>query len=268
MKYRIADAVVDFDANRIERADRSVELEPRVAEVLRYLTDNAGRVVTREELLEQVWNTQAISDDAITRCVNLIRRSFDDNARDPRVLQTLTKRGYRLIAPVTLLDGAPRPEASPPQTLVRLDPDLGAFEVSAGAFVAGGAKLIPAIDAFLEVDMTRSGDPAWRWRGRGFSVSTRVSGDDLMLRVRRSLYTLALPIAGALLGALLAFQLLNNWGYGTEHGLALGQVIGGAVFAALLSGGLGWFLKDKLDRRAALDTTRRRDAILAAVLRG
>lgn len=264
MKYRVADAIVDLDANRIERADRSVELEPRVAEVLRYLITRPGELVTREKLLENVWNTQNISDDAITRCINLIRRSFDDNPRNPRVLQTLTKRGYRLIAEVEALDGAPSAQTKR-LSIVRLPAESALLETTAACFIGGGASAAAHIESFLAVDMTRIDGSTWR--GRTYSASVKATGDDLVLRLRHPSFTLALPLIAALLAFALAWMTLRGIGAGTEWAMPSGQVIAGSTLAALIAGGLAWLLKDRLDRRSAQNLERRRDAVLAAALR-
>ncbi len=260
MKYRIADAIVDFDSNRIERADRSVELEPRVADVLRYLVEHSGRVVTREELLQQVWNTQNISDDAITRCVNLIRRSFDDSAREPRVLQTLTKRGYRLIADVVALDGA---VPGPTINVVLMRAERHSLGITAGAFLGGGAAMFDKLEAFLAADMERIPSRAdeTAWKGAVFSASTRVAGGDMILRIRKPMRAPTLPYGGAMLGFVV--MVLMFLGTGT-HASA---VLAAALIGALIGAALGWLLFDRIERRAADDVTHRRDAILAAILR-
>lgn len=260
MKYRIAGAIVDFDSNRIERADRSIELEPRVANVLRYLILHAGEVVTREALLEEVWNTQNISDDAVTRCINLIRRCFDDNPREPRVLQTLTKRGYRLIAEVEALDGAPVAEQI---AVVRMRPERHGFSIAAGAFLGGGAITASRLETFLSADMARlpDADGETQWRGGAYGASARIAGADLVVRVRRPLLAVLMPYAGGVLGFIISALLFLGTGTNVSHALAVSLLaaLGGAVF--------GWLLLDRLERRAADDVTHRRDAILAAILR-
>lgn len=260
MKYRIAGAIVDFDSNRIERADRSIELEPRVANVLQYLIQHAGQVVTRETLLDEVWNTQNISDDAVTRCINLIRRSFDDSAREPRVLQTLTKRGYRLIAEVEALDGTPVAQQI---IVVRLRPERHGFGIAAGAFLSGGATAIARVESFLGADMTRIGDAdgQTQWRGDAYTAKTRVAGADLILRVQKPLLAVLMPYAGGGLGFIISALMFLGTGTNASHALAV------SLLAALGGAVLGWLLLDRLERRASENLTHRRDAILAAILR-
>jgi len=99
--FRIADRVVDPSLNRITMADGStVQVEPKVMSVLVVLSERPGEVVTREELLSRVWNGVFVTDDAVHRTIRELRRRFDDDAEAPRVIETIRKRGYRLIAPV------------------------------------------------------------------------------------------------------------------------------------------------------------------------
>jgi TolB-like protein/DNA-binding winged helix-turn-helix (wHTH) protein/Tfp pilus assembly protein PilF len=72
------------------------ELRPKTAELLRHLAAKAGRVVTREELLESVWPGVFVGDDSVTQCVAEIRRALGDDGA--RLLRTLPKRGYLLAA--------------------------------------------------------------------------------------------------------------------------------------------------------------------------
>src|SRR3954462_13213485 len=73
-------------------------LRPKSAEVLRHLAEKAGRVVSREELMQAVWPNVIVTDDNITQCVAEIRRSLGDAGT--RLLRTLSKRGYLLTAEV------------------------------------------------------------------------------------------------------------------------------------------------------------------------
>lgn len=75
-------------------------LEPRVGDVLRVLVDHAGEVVSRAHLFRVVWRDRVVVDEVLTRAICQIRAALGD-ARSPyRYVETLPKRGYRLIAPV------------------------------------------------------------------------------------------------------------------------------------------------------------------------
>jgi len=82
-----------------------LEITPKAFALLRALLRRAGQLVTKRELWEEVWPRVIVTDAALTMCVAEVRRVLDDDARCPRYIATVPKRGYRFIAAVTLLDG-------------------------------------------------------------------------------------------------------------------------------------------------------------------
>lgn len=91
---------VDPAGGCISRNGTRVRLEPRVMDVLVYLAARPGQVVSREELEATVWAGRVVSYDALTGTMQKLRKAFADDARQPRIIETLSKRGYRLVAPV------------------------------------------------------------------------------------------------------------------------------------------------------------------------
>src|SRR5882757_2769100 len=77
-----------------------VRLTPRAAAVLALLLERAQQIVTKQELLDRVWEGSAVGDEALTSCIQELRRALDDDAREPRYIETRHRRGYRLIVPV------------------------------------------------------------------------------------------------------------------------------------------------------------------------
>lgn len=119
---------VDSGTGDLRRGSESLRVEPKVAEVLVYLAQRAGQVVSRDELLTAVWPGVVVGDDALTQAIIKLRKALGDDAKRPAYIETLAKRGYRLIAPVSAVNaptqGSPatRPAvaevaaaASPPQ---------------------------------------------------------------------------------------------------------------------------------------------------------
>jgi len=76
-------------------------VEPRVMDVLMALVASAGRTVSREELINDVWNTNFVSDEVLSRCISLLRKHLGDDRRKPRYIETIPKKGYRLIAVIS-----------------------------------------------------------------------------------------------------------------------------------------------------------------------
>lgn len=81
-----------------------VRLEPKAMQVLVYLAEREGKVISRAELEEKVWEGRIVGEDALTNTISKLRRAFSDNARHPKVIETLPKTGYRLIAEVDWID--------------------------------------------------------------------------------------------------------------------------------------------------------------------
>jgi DNA-binding winged helix-turn-helix (wHTH) protein/tetratricopeptide (TPR) repeat protein len=98
------------DLNTFARGDEIVRAEPKVMEVFVRLAESPGRVVTKAQLFDAVWPGVAVGDDSLTRVISELRRVFRDEARKPRIVETIPKRGYRLIADVvTKLEPASEP---------------------------------------------------------------------------------------------------------------------------------------------------------------
>jgi TolB-like protein/DNA-binding winged helix-turn-helix (wHTH) protein/Flp pilus assembly protein TadD len=78
----------------------AVQVERKVMEVLVCLARSPGRVVTKDELVREVWDGRFVSDDVVWRSVRELRRALGDETRAPRYIETIPRRGYRLLAPV------------------------------------------------------------------------------------------------------------------------------------------------------------------------
>ena len=101
---RVGDWTVRPTLNRLERDGHSVKLEPRAMEVLVHLASRAGEVVSADELIDSVWEGRVVGDGAIYQSINQLRQALGDDRDDVRYIQTIPKRGYRLVAAVTTLE--------------------------------------------------------------------------------------------------------------------------------------------------------------------
>lgn len=101
------------DEGVIRRGDIEVRPEPQTWRVLMLLANYDGKLVTKEILVEKVWDGRAVTDDPINRAIREVRKSLDDSAHDPTYVETLHKRGYRLLVPVEL-HNPPEPEVAQP----------------------------------------------------------------------------------------------------------------------------------------------------------
>jgi Tol biopolymer transport system component/DNA-binding winged helix-turn-helix (wHTH) protein len=104
-RFRLKDRIVDQSLNRITLpSGEIVQVEPKIMQVLAALADHPQQVVTRDELMGRVWNGVFVTDDALHRAIRELRRLFGDDSEAPQVIETIRKRGYRLIAPLEAVD--------------------------------------------------------------------------------------------------------------------------------------------------------------------
>jgi len=97
---QIGEWSADPAANALRRAGDTVRIEPKAMEVLVVLARHAGEVVSREQLFAAVWPGVVVGDEALTQSIIKLRRALGDNPRAPAYIETISKRGYRLVAPV------------------------------------------------------------------------------------------------------------------------------------------------------------------------
>jgi adenylate cyclase len=99
--FRVADWLVEPDLNRITKEGKSIRIEPKIIEVLVFLADHAGEVLSQREIIRKVWAGTYVSDNVLLHSISSLRRAFGDSVDNPRIIETIARRGYRLIAPVT-----------------------------------------------------------------------------------------------------------------------------------------------------------------------
>jgi Tol biopolymer transport system component/DNA-binding winged helix-turn-helix (wHTH) protein len=102
--YRFDDITVDPADFLVTKAGRRIKLTPRAFEVLSYLVKNHGRTIEKQELFENIWRENFVSDNALTRVIREIRQAIGDEAAAPRYIETVPKRGYRFIAEVEITE--------------------------------------------------------------------------------------------------------------------------------------------------------------------
>ncbi|MEM9557848.1 MAG: winged helix-turn-helix domain-containing protein [Acidobacteriota bacterium] len=120
--FTVGDWTVEPDLLEVRRGSTSRRLEPKVMALLVCLAARAPQVVSRGEILEEVWEGRAVVDETVTRAVSLLRQAFGDAAQNPTYIETIPTKGYRLLVAV-----ATPAEAAP----LRFDADRGHGEVDA-----------------------------------------------------------------------------------------------------------------------------------------
>jgi DNA-binding winged helix-turn-helix (wHTH) protein len=91
---------VDSFKNVIERNDHRVQVEPKAMRVLSYLAERQGEDVARGEILRAVWDGTPVQGEVLTNAIWELRKAFGDDPREPDYIQTVSRKGYRLVARV------------------------------------------------------------------------------------------------------------------------------------------------------------------------
>ncbi|HYE95565.1 MAG TPA: transcriptional regulator [Rubricoccaceae bacterium] len=123
--------------NRLVRAGEVRRLEPKVMDVLACLASRPGETLPKDALMEEVWAGTVVTDDVVARCISALRKALGDDARVPRYVETVRKRGYRLVAPVTPVEGG-----------------QAATEVAAGAIVGASEAVAEASSSVSDASGT------------------------------------------------------------------------------------------------------------------
>ena len=100
-RFWIGETEVDPEGLRLYSAGKETSLEPKVMLVLVELAANAGDVVSRAQLIDRIWNVSYGGDESLTRAISILRKHLEDNKSTRRVIETVPRRGYRLVADVT-----------------------------------------------------------------------------------------------------------------------------------------------------------------------
>jgi DNA-binding winged helix-turn-helix (wHTH) protein/tetratricopeptide (TPR) repeat protein len=130
--FTLGDWEILPDEGVIRSGDVEVHPEPQTWRVLLVFAKNGGKLVTKEDLIAEVWGGRAVADDPINRAIREVRKSLGDSAHNPKYVATLHKRGYRLLLPVNLKE----PEPSTPVT-IESGPSLLLWKTVAAILVIG-----------------------------------------------------------------------------------------------------------------------------------
>jgi DNA-binding winged helix-turn-helix (wHTH) protein/Tfp pilus assembly protein PilF len=96
-ELRLHDRLVLPELNAIAVRGASVHVEPKVMELLLELAKHAGEVISKEHIIQSVWGGAFVCEDVVPNAVSSLRRALGDKARNPRLIETIPKRGYRLV---------------------------------------------------------------------------------------------------------------------------------------------------------------------------
>jgi DNA-binding winged helix-turn-helix (wHTH) protein len=125
--FRLGDWLVLPSLNRLSRGEECHRLEPRVMDVLVALAAAGGRVIPPERLIDEVWARQFVAESTLTRAITLLRQALGDDVHQPRYIETIARRGYRVVAEVAPIVPAESVAAAPAVAVL-----LGEQEIELG----------------------------------------------------------------------------------------------------------------------------------------
>ena len=163
--YRFLDHTLQTDARRLLGPDgQTIELTPRLYDALLFMVERPGELLDKDRLLAELWSGLVVEENSLSQSVSALRRALGDDAQRSRFIQTVHRRGFRFIAPVTAVED---PQAGPDpgdsagdQELVGATPPL--VEAAAGAaesIARPGRRRVVALAAGVAV----SGVVALAW---------------------------------------------------------------------------------------------------------
>ena len=113
MRFTFEDCELDLGRYEVRRDGDVVAVEPQVFDVLVHLVRHRDRVVSKEELLDEVWGDRFVSESALTSRIKAARRAIGDDGTAQRVIRTVHGRGYRFVADALEVVGAEEPTTAP-----------------------------------------------------------------------------------------------------------------------------------------------------------
>jgi len=117
-EFRLGPWLVQPSQNTISIHGNTTRLEPKMVEVLVCLAENPGETVSKEQLIRKVWGDTFVTDDVLIRSISELRKALEDDPKAPRVIETIPKKGYRLLEKVERAEpvqlSRPEPERKRP----------------------------------------------------------------------------------------------------------------------------------------------------------
>ena len=100
MIYRFGDHELDTKSFRLSAGDDEIPVEPQVFSLVQFLIENRDRVVSKDEIIEHVWDGRIVSDGTLNSRINSARRALGDDGKAQAVIKTFPRRGFRFVAEV------------------------------------------------------------------------------------------------------------------------------------------------------------------------
>jgi DNA-binding winged helix-turn-helix (wHTH) protein len=188
---RVGEWRAERDAGVLAGPGGEQRVEPKVMDLLWLLAAEPGRVIARERIMAALWPGVIVGDDSLARTVSKLRQALGDDAKAPRYVETIAKRGYRLLAEVASVasTGAPASSSLPaaPAPVPTPSPALPPASTAAPASVplSGIVRRHRAVAATVVLALVASG-LFWAFHERGLGEGKVAARDDSRVLVERA----------------------------------------------------------------------------------
>lgn len=163
MKHIFDQFVVNTSTHELRCHDNAVPIEPKAFDVLCYLIENNDHVVSKDELVQSIWDGRAVSDAAVSSAVRAVRNALGDDGKGQRIVKTVHGRGFRFIAPVVQMRSETPQDGDTPNEII--DQEIRFCQSADGTQIAyatagNGPPLVKAANwlSHLEFDWE---SPVW-----------------------------------------------------------------------------------------------------------
>lgn len=195
MIFQFENFVLDADRQELSQGDEPVSVQPQVFDLLKYIIENRDHVVTRDDLIEHVWNGRIVSESTLATRINAARRALGDNGSDQRLIRTVHGKGIRFVGEVSNFATQKIETAAPVSKNEYVE--LYLEETS----VANAETKLDAISAELREQLTvafsglvfyflKLGDPPTDPNNLGYSISSSIRRFDDQARMSIKLYSI------------------------------------------------------------------------------
>ena len=118
MVLTFGDHRLDIKRRELRRGDELIELEPKVFDLLAFLVQHRDRVVSKDDLLQEVWGGRIVSELGLTTRINAVRRALGDDGAAQRLVRTFTRKGIRFVGEVTEMSDPAAPAGDDPPSQI------------------------------------------------------------------------------------------------------------------------------------------------------
>jgi DNA-binding winged helix-turn-helix (wHTH) protein len=137
VRFRFGPFVLDLEAAELRNGTQPLPLRPKCFDLLVYLIDHRGKLVTKEQLLDDIWSDAVVSEATLSRTVASVRATLGDDSAKPNYIDTVSRRGYKFIGNVEELGAAHVADEATPFILVRGSRE---YPLRSGAQVIGRGR--------------------------------------------------------------------------------------------------------------------------------